>query len=61
MPPPKNPQHIQIFNGMAQFYKCFIKNFATIMTLITKLTKKTNFSLDKGMLKGLGIDQIEVD
>ncbi len=21
MPPPKNPQHIQIFNGMAQFYK----------------------------------------
>jgi hypothetical protein len=31
------------------------------MTLITKLTKKTNFSLDKGMLKGLGIDQIEVD
>jgi hypothetical protein len=25
MPPPKNPQQIQIFNGMAQFYKCFIK------------------------------------
>jgi len=19
-PPPKNPQHIQVFNGMAQFY-----------------------------------------
>jgi hypothetical protein len=21
MPPPKNPQHIQVFNKMAQFYK----------------------------------------
>jgi hypothetical protein len=21
MPPPKNPQQIQVFNGMAQFYK----------------------------------------
>jgi len=30
------------------------------MAPIIKLTKKTNFSLDRGMLKGLGIDQIEV-
>jgi len=22
---PKTPQEIQVFNGMAQFYKCFIK------------------------------------
>jgi len=29
---------------MAQFYKCFIKNFATIMAPITKFTqKKKNF------------------
>ncbi len=41
MPPPKNPQQIQIFNGMAQFCKCFIKNFTTIMGPITKLTIKT--------------------
>jgi hypothetical protein len=41
MSPPKNPQQIQIFNGMAQFYRCFIKTFATIMAPITKLTKKT--------------------
>jgi hypothetical protein len=27
MPPPKNPQQIQVFNGMAQFYKCFINVF----------------------------------
>jgi hypothetical protein len=41
MPPPKNPQHIQVFNGMAQFYKCFVKKIAPIMAPITKLTRKT--------------------
>jgi len=30
------------------------------MAPITKLTKKTKFSLDKRMSKGLGVDQIEV-
>jgi hypothetical protein len=24
IPPPKTPKDIQIFNGMAQFYHCFI-------------------------------------
>jgi len=27
---------------MAQFYNCFIINFASIMALITKLLRKTN-------------------
>ncbi len=40
MPPPKNPEQIQVFSGMAQFYRCFIKKIATIMALITKPTKK---------------------
>ncbi len=40
MPPPKNPQQIQIFNGMAQFYIHFIKTFVAIMAPITKLTRK---------------------
>jgi hypothetical protein len=40
VPPFKNPHQIQIFNGMAQFYKSFIKIFATIMAPITKLTIK---------------------
>jgi hypothetical protein len=38
---PTNPQQIQVFNGMVQFYRCFINNFAFIMALITKLMKKT--------------------
>jgi hypothetical protein len=41
MSPLMNPQQIQVFNGMAQLYRCFIKNFATIMAPIIKLTKKT--------------------
>ncbi len=40
MPPPKNPQLIQVFNGMAQIYKCFIKTFVAIMAPSTKLTRK---------------------
>jgi hypothetical protein len=56
MSPPKNPQQIQLFNGMTQFYKCFIKKIIAIMAAITKLTRKTNFSLDIRMLEGSGID-----
>ncbi len=41
MPMPKTPQENQVFNGMAQFYICFIKNFAFVMAPITKLLKKT--------------------
>ncbi len=37
---PTNPQDIQVFNGMAKFYMCFIKNFTSIMSPITKLLKK---------------------
>jgi hypothetical protein len=36
---PITPQKIQVFNRMAQFYRCFIKNFASIMSPITKLFK----------------------
>jgi hypothetical protein len=54
-PPPKNPQQIQVFNGMAQFYKTFIKKFIVIMAL--KMTKKTKTFLYRKMFKGLGIDK----
>jgi hypothetical protein len=36
----KTPKDIHVFNGMAQFYWCFIKNFSFIMALITKLLRK---------------------
>jgi len=42
VPPPKNPQHIQVFNGMALFYICFIKKIVVIMAPIIKLTRKIN-------------------
>jgi len=40
MPIPKTPQDIQVFNGMENFYRCFIRNFASIMAPITKLLMK---------------------
>jgi hypothetical protein len=36
---PQNSQQIQVFNGMAQFYICFIKNFVAIMAPSTKFTR----------------------
>ncbi len=40
MPVPNNPQQIQVFNGMVQFYRCCIKNFTFIMAPITTLMEK---------------------
>jgi hypothetical protein len=41
MPLPTTPQEIQVFNRMAQFYMCFIKKFASIISPIIKLLKKS--------------------
>ncbi len=52
---PCNSQQIQVFNGMAQFYKCFIKNLTTIMAPIMKFIRKILKKIvDRGMLKNLG-------
>ena len=40
MPPPKNVKAIQTFNGLAQFNRCFIKDYVGIMEPITRLTRK---------------------
>jgi hypothetical protein len=37
---PTTPQEIHFFNGMAQFCRCFIKIFASIMSPIINLVKK---------------------
>jgi hypothetical protein len=61
MPIPINPQQIQIFNGMAKFYRCFIKNFVFIMAPFTKLMRKTKpFYLDHKVLKSLGLYQVKI-
>ncbi len=41
MPIPTTPQESKVFNGMAQFYRRFIKNFVLIMLYVTKLFKKS--------------------
>jgi len=40
MPTPKTPKDVQVFNGMTQYYMCFIKDFVFIMAPITKLLQK---------------------
>jgi primosomal protein N' len=41
MPTLKTPKDIQVFNDMAQYYKCFIKDFAFTTVPITKLLRET--------------------
>jgi hypothetical protein len=38
---PRNPHDIQVFNNLAQFYRCFVNFFASIMALIIKLMHKS--------------------
>jgi hypothetical protein len=40
MPTPKMLKDVQVFNGMAQFYPCFIKKFIFVMAPIMKLWAK---------------------
>jgi hypothetical protein len=41
MPTSKTPKDIHVFKCMAQYYRCFIKDFAFIMAPIIKLLWKT--------------------
>jgi hypothetical protein len=38
---PKSLHDIQVFNNLAQFYQCFVKNFVFIMAPIIKLMRKS--------------------
>jgi len=37
---PWNPHDIQVFNGLVQFYQCFVKKFVLIMASIIKVMHK---------------------
>jgi hypothetical protein len=52
---PTNTYQIQVLNGMVQFYRCYIKNFAFIMALIIKLMRKTKPFIWTTKCKKLGI------
>jgi len=53
-----NSQKIHVFNGMAQFYKHFIKKISFIMVSITKPMKKTTNFMDPSYVLGsLGLDK----
>ena len=41
MPRPEKPVDVQVFNGFAQFNRCYIKSYAHIMEPITRLMRKT--------------------
>ncbi len=55
MSPFKNPHQIQVFNGMAQFYKCYYYGAYYWID-----QKNKNFSLDRGVLETLGFDKTKV-
>ena len=40
MPRPRSIRDIQVFNGLAQFNRCFIRDYARILAPITTLTRK---------------------
>jgi hypothetical protein len=54
---PINPQQINVFNRMAQFYKHFNKKFSFIMVPITKFMKKTTNFIDPRYVCSLGVDK----
>ena len=59
MPPPKNIKAIHAFNGLAQFSRCFIKDYASIMskTYYPAYKERRSFWLDYRVRKCLPIYQ----
>jgi hypothetical protein len=54
IPPPKNPQQIQVFNGMALFYRCFIKKLLLLWHLSLTCPKRQRLFFGHKNVRRLG-------
>jgi hypothetical protein len=54
MPPFKNCQQIQVFNGMAQFYRCFIKTLLLLWHLSLNSLEKQKLFFKQRNVRMLG-------
>jgi hypothetical protein len=52
-PVPKNVKEVRSFLGLCSYYRKFIFYFANIARPIHKLTEKSVFCMDRGMLNGI--------
>jgi len=54
MPTLKTLKDIYVFNGITQYYRCFIKDFVVIMVPITKLLQRQKLSSGQQNANKLG-------
>ncbi len=60
MPIPNNPHDIQMFNGLAQFYQCYVKKISFIMAPITTFMQKLKEFIWTRIAKKHGDHQMQV-
>jgi hypothetical protein len=46
--PPKSVSEVKSFHGLANFYRCFVKDFSTLATPMNEVVKKIGFKWGGG-------------